>query len=165
MLNKMVEPMYDKIVMRKLRFSVRSHTKQSEDRLMNRIIETFKEHGKDLCLLCGDWSQGQQMKHLASTPNVGLLRKLMQKIRVLKVDEYKTSCTCHKCFGKNSYCKTRSYTKKGEKKTVNVHGLLRCTNESCGKLWNRDVCGGKNIKFLGDFWVDHRNVPEPFRRS
>ena len=165
-LNEKTQILYNDIIMRKLRFNIYSHTKQSEDKLLNNINKKFKEN-KELCILHGDWSKdnkGNKMKHMVSTPNIGLINKLKQKIKVLLINEYKTSKTCHACFGENEYCKTRQYYKNNQLKTTNVHGLLRCKNESCGKYWNRDVNASKNILLVGKYYIENKIYPEAFRR-
>ena len=74
-------------------------------------------------------------------------------IRVYRVVERNTSKVCHTCSsGRTHYEKKRIYHKwnkelgVNEERSVWVHGLLRCdNNESCGKLWNRDMNGYLNI--------------------
>jgi hypothetical protein len=170
--NWLVGDVYNKEVWRKLRFSAKSHTQQSEDLLMERILETYYLPDKDICLCVGDWSSKcrVQLRHSPPTPNIGILRRLKTKFEMYKINEYKTSCTCHFCLGRTDYCKEKTYTKKTkggeeEERTIKVHGLLCCTNKSCNKYWNRDVNASKNILLLAEMITWGKKRPMAFQKS
>ena len=145
------EPLYNRDTIRKLRFSAKSHTIQSEDRLINRIVDKFQQKGKKaITIAWGNWGQRQQMKNCVSTPGVGLRKVLVRKgrthgIKIGRENESCTSCTCHDCHGRTGYCKKRRFMKNGIRHTRYIHGLLRCQNESCSIRWNRNVLGATNI--------------------
>ena len=92
-------------------------------------------------------------------------------LRVYRIVEKNTSKVCHVCgTGENEYFKTRTYTRfnkmtnKREKRTVPVHGLLRCNNnESCGRLWNRDVNGYLNILEIAESILRGEGIPQKFQ--
>ena len=143
--------LYNRQTIRKLRFSAKSHTMQSEDRLINRIVDTYHQPQKDaITIAWGNWSQPQSMKNLVSTPGVGLRKTLVRKgrihnIKIARENESYTSCTCNNCHANTAYCKKRSFIKNGKNQTRWIHSLLRCQNESCGRRWNRNVLGATNI--------------------
>jgi hypothetical protein len=147
-----VPAMYLRQTIRKLRFSAQAHIKQSEDRFINKIMKIFSTEEKPrVTIAWGDWSHPQHMRNFAPVPGVGFRKRILKKGRARGlygglVHESYTSCTCHDCHGRTGYFKTRSYIKNDVIRTVNVHGLLRCQNEKCSKLWNRNVLGSTNIR-------------------
>ena len=138
-----VNEFYQDISHREMRYRTQKHAIISEQKLMSNIKKTF-ETDKPLTLVYGNWSCKKQLRNFAPTPGIGLRRKLAKKFNVYILDEYCTSCKCAECHQETDYTKTREYEKDGEKKTVNVHSLLRCQNEECSKLWNRDVSATVN---------------------
>ena len=143
--------LYATLTPRKLQFSATLHTTKSEDKLLNKIVKTFgTSPTSEITIAWGDWSQTQQLRNFVSTPGIGLRMRLARKgrarrVRIGLVREAYSSCTCGDCRARTKYWKTRSFIKNGTTRTVNIHGLLRCQNESCSKLWNRDVLGSQNI--------------------
>ena len=163
-LNAKVKIMYHNMIMRQLKFTVLSNKKKSEDNLVNRIRSKY---GKNITILYGDWgasNKGNQIRHLVSTPNIGLIRKLEKCAKIYLVDEYKTSKLCHCCKSETDYYKSRTFYKNGVEKEVQVHGLLRCQNELCGKFWNRDVNGSSNILEKGIYYLENNKYPDSFTR-
>jgi hypothetical protein len=152
-LEQLVKPvLYEQKTPRKLILSAKLHTQKSQDKLLNNIIKTFSTPNKDgITIAWGNWNTPVHMKNFVPTPNIGLRRELCKKGRqyrlyIGRVPEAYTSCTCNTCHSKTGYFKERTYIKKGVQKTVDVHGLLRCQNERCSRLWNRDVLGSLNIR-------------------
>ena len=145
------EPLYVRDTLRKLRFSACSHKMQSEDRLIRRIANTFKQPGKSgIVIAWGNWGQNPNMKNCIPTPGIGLRKTVARKGKVLNIKvgrewEAYTSCTCHDCHGSTKYCKKRVFFKENIRHERDVHGLLRCQNERCGRRWNRNVLGATNI--------------------
>jgi hypothetical protein len=159
------EAMYSKLTPRKLRFSAQVHTTQSEDRLLNKIAKTFKTTEKhEVTIAWGNWSQHQQMRNCIPTPGIGLRKRLARKGKALgvwigRVHEAYSSCTCHDCHSRTGYFKTRTFIKNEKSHTRDIHGLLRCQNESCSRLWNRDVLGSTNIQEIASAVL--RSEPRP----
>lgn len=168
-LEEQVKPaLYAQKTPRKLTLSAKLHTKQSEDRLLNKIIKTFSTADKDaITLAWGNWNTAHHMRNFIPTPGIGLRRELCRKgksrgLLIGRAHEAYTSCTCNSCHSRTEYFKTRTYTKNGEQRTVDVHGLLRCQNERCSKLWNRDVLGSLNIREVSLAVLEGRPRPVHF---
>jgi len=159
------EAMYYRPVLRKLRFSTQVHVQKSEDQLLRRIQSTFCRSGESpIVIAWGDWSRAQNFRCGPSTPGIGIRKRLSRKGRAFGiyiglVHEAYSSYTCHTCHDKTDYFKTRTYTKGGVRQTRDVHGLLRCQNETCSKLWNRDLNGSSNIREIG--LAALRSLPRP----
>lgn len=159
-----VNEFYHDIKHREMRYKVQKHTKISEEKLINNIKKTF-ETDKPLTLVYGNWSCKKQLANFAPTPGIGLRRKLAKKFNVYLLDEYCTSCKCASCHKETDYTKTREYVKDDEKKTVYVHSLLRCQNEECSKLWNRDVNATVNQYYLTTCILNKIDRPKAFMRN
>lgn len=159
-----VNEFYQDIKHREMRYQTQKHTQISEQKLINNIKKTF-ETDKPLTLIYGNWSCRKQFKNFAPTPGIGLRRKLAKKFNVYLLDEYCTSCKCAKCHKETDYTKPREYKKNDEKKTVSVHSLLRCQNEECSKLWNRDVNATVNQYYLTMCILNKIDRPKAFMRN
>ena len=159
-----VNDFYHDIKHREMRYRGQKHTKISEEKLITNIKKTF-ETDKPLTLVYGNWSCRKQLRNFAPTPGIGLRRKLARTFNVYLLDEYCTSCKCAECHKETDYTKPREYEKNGEKKTVNVHSLLRCQNEECSKLWNRDVNATVNQYHLTMRILNNENRPKAFMRN
>jgi hypothetical protein len=169
-LEAQVKPvMYNRPTLRKLRFSAHAHTQRSEDKLLHQIVKTFKQPDQEkVTIAWGNWGRREQQRGCIPTPGVGLRCRLARKGKALglyiaRVHEAYTSCTCHACHGRTGYFKNRSYTDKdGNIQTRHVHGLLRCQNKRCSKLWNRDVLGSTNIHEIATAVLEGRDRPLHF---
>lgn len=91
--NKILLKKYENDVFRKYKWYGYINRKKAETDLMRDIKNKF---GKDVPIIYGDWSIGQSMRHMISTPNLGLKRKLSEKFKIYNIDEYRTSCINHK---------------------------------------------------------------------
>lgn len=86
----------------------------------------------------GDWSQQDGLKGHDKAP-VKKLRRMIRAfgVKVVKVDEHRTSKCCSKCrTGENENVKYN-----GRK----CHRVIRCNNNACNTYWHRDVNGSRNI--------------------
>ena len=110
----------------------------------------------------GDWSIGKQMKNFISTPNLGLKRKLNEHYKVYNLDEFRTSLlnckTNNKC--ENLYLP--------DKKQVvrKLHSVLtyQTENNRSGCI-NRDENSVNNMIMLTNYYLQHKDRPEKFKRS
>ncbi|ORE17718.1 hypothetical protein BCV71DRAFT_264518 [Rhizopus microsporus] len=113
---------------RKMRFSGKLYSRQNEESLVKGLKEKFGRINKGL---------------------ISMLQK--NDLKVLLIDEFKTSSVCPDCEGKLEKFKrvTNPRPHKRQKHpTVICNGLLRCSNHQPVKLWNRDqaaVCNFKKI--------------------
>ena len=61
--------------------------------MINKIKNKYES---DILLIHGNCNQTKQMKHLISTPDLSIRKKLNEHFDVYLIDEYKTSKLCYK---------------------------------------------------------------------
>ena len=79
---------YTAKIFRQLNWYAYINKQRSEQRLVDNIKRTY---GTDAVLMYGDWSVPKQMKHMISTPMIGLKRRLRKDFYIVNIDEYNTS--------------------------------------------------------------------------
>ena len=122
------------------KFRLYCRRRSSQDRLLNRISNTY---GPDCHIYYGNWSRHSQMKGCAPTPNIMLKRILSVRFKVVEVDEYRTSKMCNSCKGA-----LKSYRKKNGRQSFS-----RLVCKSCGgkgrmpskRFVDRDLNAAMNI--------------------
>lgn len=154
---------------------------QGKQRAIQDICDTLAPPGVPTVIGFGDWSGGhsspisrrcagplQEIKHeLAARENVELH----------SIGEYKTSITCHCCWGKLQNMKATSIkvNKDGTREAQprhKIHKVLHCkpsglgdvTISRCGHTWNRDVNAAKNMLMLLMLQRKGWQRPDPFCR-
>jgi len=150
---------YEDRIFRKLKWDGFMNRKRSEQTMINRFGSVFG-NPKDVIIGFGDWEQRKQMKYKEPTKGKGM-RELFRKAgyEVYLVDEFRTSCRCHKCEGECSTfreCVNPRPWKKNE--TILRHGLLMC--KTCLGLWNRDVNSSLNIHRIVEHHANGKRRPE-----
>src|SRR3990167_6860878 len=99
------------------------------------------------------------MKYKEPTKGVGM-RNLFRryKYEVYLIDEFRTSCRCSVCGGK---CSNRTI------ENTRFYHLLQCENSitNCGRCWNRDINGAKNILKIGENIMKGEGRPEYLKRG
>ena len=75
---------YEDRIFRQYKWYGYINRKRAETDLVRKISETF---GRDVTIIYGDWSQGQQMRNQMSTPNLGLKRKLREYFTIYNIDD------------------------------------------------------------------------------
>lgn len=129
---------------RRRKFRAQLGENSSEDKLVNRISKTFNPKGdKTLVLFYGNWGQHPNMKNQAPTTGIGLRRRLAKRFQTYTVDERYTSSICPCCDGELGHPPMK---RNGGEVILEIHHLLRCKNETCGKFWQRDVMAVSNFK-------------------
>lgn len=127
------------------------------------ILKSFTSNipNKESVICFGDWSHKckTNLKNNTPTQGISLIRNLRRYYtNFFLIDEFRTSCVCHNCHDKTEkFIITPSYRK--------VHKVLRCKNEHCRTIWNRDNNGSLNILTLGKFILHDMKLPEIFRRN
>eukprot|EP00877_Chromochloris_zofingiensis_P013045 jgi/Chrzof1/7995/UNPLg00046.t1 len=91
----LLNQVYSSWIFRRQKFRAFSGRKSSEDKFLNRVISAFKEEGKELVSLYGNWGKNPNLKHQPPTPGIGLRRNLHSRIKTFTVDERRTSSVCH----------------------------------------------------------------------
>ena len=150
---------YEGRIFRKLKWDAFMNRKRSEQNMINRFGSIFGSP-KDVVIGFGDWEQRKQMKYKEPTKGKGM-RELFRKAgyEVYLVDEFRTSCRCHKCEGECTTfreCQNPRPWKKNE--TILRHGLLMC--KTCSGLWNRDANSSLNIHRIVEHHVTSKGRPE-----
>ena len=170
------EQTYRKTFFRQANFTRYCRRKSSEEKFINKVKETFskanpnadseeykaltekmrqnaKKENCELVLGYGNWGQNPNaLKGCQPTPGIGIRRRFEGRFkRVETIDERGTSQGCPCCHCQKSLKKVRI----GD---VEIHHLLRCSNEDClSRLWNRNVAGSINIL---DRFLESRSVEE-----
>ena len=155
-------------LIRKLKWNSYINRQRSEAKMILQIKKHFGEP-ESTVIAVGDWDQkGYHMKGKEPTKGKGM-RTIFRKAgyKVFLVDEFRTSCTCHKCHHKvEKYLYRESKRPKTLGQMHLVHGLLSCqTANGCGCLWNRDVNGCLNIWMLALAAFQKNERTEAFRRE
>ena len=150
---------YQSLVFRQYKWYGYINRKRAETDLVRDIKDKF---GKDVTLIYGDWSSGQQMRHVISTPNLGLKRKLGEHFKVYNIDEFRTSCLNNKTLDKNE----NIYLPDKLKNLRKIHSILTYKMENNRKgCINRDNNAVRNmIKITSQFLIN-KERPEIFKRS
>jgi hypothetical protein len=120
---------------------------QSEARLVNRLKAMHRsDDSRTLVLAYGAWGLTAGRPNMAcnrGTPpaiGAGLMKKLALHFVVAPTPEHFTSKTCAACMGT---CGPHATLK--TKTNKDIRGLRVCQNEGCGRFWNRDKLGARNI--------------------
>lgn len=75
---------------------------------------------------------------------------------LVAVDEFRTSCTCSKCFSsmEKAYGQLprglgRDNVTHSEAAVQRLHGVMQCRRSGCGRTWDRDKNAAINILYVG----------------
>ena len=103
----------------------------------------------------GNWGKNPNaLKNGSPTPGIGIKRRFMSCFDIETIDEHFSSQTCPCCKERSlkkfqamlTVPKKPKTNETSEKKLIDIHHLLRCTNDKCKcRLWNRNVVGSYNI--------------------
>ncbi|KAJ1787012.1 hypothetical protein LPJ59_005812 [Coemansia sp. RSA 2399] len=170
---------------RRLRSCAFQQQLQADQRLVKSIVG-----GQDPkpAVIIGNWSapmiryhepiRGKGMRHM--------LRR--HKLKVVLIDEYRTSKTCPACDGlieRFIHVPNPRPFRAKKRPTVWCNGLLRCTSKECiawvtqnssrkarepewiadGRYWNRDTAAALNFRRMVRSLIATRSIPAPFRRD
>lgn len=155
---------YEGQIFRKLKWNAFMNRKRSEHKMLHRFRSIFGTP-EEVVIGFGDWEQRKQMRFKEPTKGKGM-RELFRKAgyNVYLVDEFRTSCRCHKCEGECTTfraCQNPRPWKKNE--TTLRHGLLMC--KTCTGLWNRDVNSSLNIHRVVEHHMEGKGRPEYLSRQ
>lgn len=109
----------DNLKFRKYQFYAYVARQRATAVIVNDIRRTF---GKNVVLIMGDASINPSMRHFISTPNITLKRQIGKQLRILYLDEYRTS-VINAQTGLYNYKEHWSYIDKTNRKR-NVHAVL-----------------------------------------
>jgi hypothetical protein len=162
--------------------SMRFFRYQGKQKAIEHVCDVVAPKDKLVVVGFGNWNNnGAGISRKCSGPVKEIRHCLSRRRNVLfkNIDEYKTSCTCHKCFNRLVNMKAASVrvkiTKEGkrEKELVQgnkVHKVLHCRNSvgsapeegRCGTTWNRDANAAQNLLLLLQVWMRGEERPEVF---
>ena len=150
---------YESTIFRQYKWYGYINRKKAETDLVRNIKDKF---GKDITLIYGDWSSGQQMRHIISTPNLGLKKKLGEYFKVYNIDEFRTSCLNHKTSEKNE----NIYLPDKLNNLRKIHSILTYEMENNRKgCINRDNNAVRNMINITSQFLINKERPEIFKRS
>ena len=157
-----LKPFYEKIYFRSSKYAVYLATKSCNDKLVDEIRNTFGKEGKAIVIFWGNWGQRPNaLRNGPSTPGIGLRRFIHRRIAndtrngvthygfTVTVCEMKTSSVCNACGGDVDHIVNPA----GEV----LYRALRCQNDGCGRAWNRDKLGSKNIMMQSLHLLEHHS--------
>jgi hypothetical protein len=106
----------------------------------------------------GDWSNPNDsiIKGHRRGPVLKLKRHLRKWCKVLDVNEFRTSKLCCKC-----YTETQRVSYNG----IKVNSVLRCLNNECRMVIDRDINGCKNILKMLMVSLNQMELPKEFNRK
>lgn len=161
---------YCQTFFRSSKYSVYLAKKSSEDKLVDRIRNTFAEEGKALVIFWGNWGRlPNRLRNGPSTPGIGLRRFIHRRLSAdtrnkvtyfgttLTVFEGYTSSVCNACGG----AVQNVVGANGEKK----HRVLQCQAAQCNKTWQRDNLGSRNILMQAMHLLRHGSYHPWLRRN
>jgi hypothetical protein len=113
-------------------------------------------------IIMGDWSIGQQMRNIISTPNVRLKRLLARHFILYTIDEFRTSCLHNKTEEKcdNLYLPDEKH------KMRKMYSVLtyQMENHRLGCI-NRDRNACLNMRKLFQYYMENDGRPERYTRG
>ena len=170
---------------RSWKFKVKSASEKALAQAAMKIIGRDCLTGRMLstAVAIGDWSRRDGI--LRGKPSGPVKKfKLALKKRAaffVEVDEYRTSKTCSLCGCENDPVHLEVYPTKRQrkkqrkkdestgilnlyprdepKKLSKIHRILRCSNNECSMLWNRDINSARNHVQLLDCILDSKPRP------
>jgi hypothetical protein len=106
----------------------------------------------------GDWSNPHDsiIRGHKRGPVLKLKNHLRKWCKVIDVNEFRTSKLC---------CKCHNETEKVSYNSVKVNSVLRCLNNECGMIIDRDINGCKNILKMLMVSLNQIDKPEEFTRG
>jgi len=162
---KIVKPIYQNVVFRKLKYYSKMRRTAWLQKLPDKIE---KEFGRDAVLLYGNWSQTSNMKGLSPTPGKAVKMCLARRFRTFDIDEYGTSKYCSRCYEELEHLK---YVDKNGKTQTSYRLLIcrECSNQQ-GQTVNirhiaRDNNGASGCLMLGIKELKGEQRPDNFTRG
>jgi hypothetical protein len=159
LLNERLLKMYEEEIFRKYKWYGYINRQRADSNLIKEIKKKF---GEKPTIVYGDWSIGQQMKHMISTPNMRLKRKVGESFKIYTIDEYRTSCVNHKTLEMNE----NMYLPDKKGVIRKMHSILtyKMGNKRQGCI-NRDNNAVMNMITITEQYIKDRTRPEHFRRG
>ena len=158
---------YQQEFFRKMKLTSFIETKRSEANMINRIKKAYQTDEREIILIYGDCNVGYQMRHVISTPMIGMKRRLAKEFKVVHIDEYRTSCLDWKTGLRNANVRVA----KAEGGTKKLHSVLVSTIPNRGSTgWsqsfiNRDRNAVLNMRKITHQFLIDGTRPVEYRRT
>jgi hypothetical protein len=175
-INLLTAPAYGEEFLRKMKLRAYINKQRSESKLIRNIKWTYGANdARPITLIYGDWSVPKQMKHIISTPMIGLKRRLHKAFDIINIDEFRTSCLDWRTEARNE--KVKVVTKSKKTKSLNAVLVSTLPSHPSGahtglkrSFQNRDRNSVLNIRKVARHFFAHRNDtlgqrPYNYRRS
>ena len=144
---------------RKLKFTSYIYKQKTMTELCKKITgKNNINDPKKVLIGFGDWSSQKDsiIRGHHRGPVVSLKNELKQWCTLKLVDEYNTSKLC---------CKCESETEKVSYNNVKTNSVLRCRNNECGIVIDRDINGCKNIFRIFKCALEGKERPKAYCRA
>jgi len=179
-----LKPFYEKIFFRSSKYAVYLATKASNDKLVDKIRNVFGKDGKTIVVFWGNWGQRPNaLRNGPSSPGIGLRRFIHRRLAndtrkgvthygfTLTVCEMKTSSVgvaarqqscrvCNACGGNVANIVNSAALRpigEADSNGEKLYRALRCQNHDCGRAWNRDRLGSRNIMLQALHLLQHHS--------
>lgn len=131
------------------------------DKLVDKV-KKFMGPDENATLLFGNWSANKNMKHMISTPGIGLKRAIARKIKSYDIDEFRTSALNCKTEDRNKTLYLKDINGESQK----IHSVLtyKMKDGRTGCI-NRDKNAVCNMDKIVKSIFETGNYPFNFRRS
>ena len=143
---------------RKLKFTTFIYKQKTMINLCKKLTEKSSINDtKKVLIGFGDWSSQKDsiIRGHRRGPIVKLKNELKRWCTIKLVDEYNTSKLC---------CKCESETEKVSYNNVKINSVLRCRNNECGMVIDRDINGCKNIFKIFKYALEGKERPKAYCR-
>lgn len=120
---------------------------------------------KNILLIWGDWSRKKQMKGCIPMPCIGLKRRVNEELKIMDLNEFRTSCLDSKTLEKNKNVEIiNNNNKKKELHSVLVSKILE--NGECKlRYQNRNRNAVDNFKLIVDHYKNYGLRKQEFSRT
>jgi hypothetical protein len=156
-INRKLKPHYEQPIYRKLKMNIYINTQKSESKMLRNFKKKFGSPN-NVIIVFGDYDRIDTMK--GCEPHISKrLRKLLQQegYEIYKINECNTSKLCNKCECENE----RFMYVEGHL----LWGLLRCTNEECKTIHNRDHNSTRNMIKIAKNIFNGKGRPQKYVRQ
>ena len=123
-INRALADIYNSEIFRKLRWYGYINRERYYSTVIKRV-KNMMENEKKTVLIYGDYGGKTHLKGTVPTPGVGLKRRISQEVKVVNLDEFRTSALS---FHKEEYCEKLEVVKDG--KWQMVHSILTYKTDS-----------------------------------
>ena len=158
-INNILFEEYENKIFRQYKWYNYINKQRTEMNLVNDIKKIF---GKDIIIIYGDWSKGNEQRGIISTPNKAIKKVLMDNFIVYSIDEFRTS---------KLNCKTEEETKniylsdnKGIKRKIHSILTFQMENNRLGCI-NRDNNAVTNMIKIVNHFLETGKRPFKFTRE